>query len=179
MGVKSLNVGLKLPFLDIGTTWTPNDAEAKASWELLVELSTRTAVIGLHDDDGVLREALGSLFQLFGITREILKRYGPGVAPNSKVGEATFGIIAIRILNDVLRPFLSSWHPALDTHEKLRPASSSAAAWEREWDRHVELRADLKALRSKIRAFVDVLGEAAGTQQFAASVQQSADLGPQ
>jgi hypothetical protein len=53
------------------------------------------------------------------------------------------------ILNDVLRPLLSEWHPLLLDHESLRPAGVSAAEHERAWARNAEMRdalADTRAL---------------------------------
>ena len=47
---------------------------------MYIELATRISTQALKDDEGILREALSSLHDLFPITREILKRHGPTVA---------------------------------------------------------------------------------------------------
>ncbi|WP_370135611.1 hypothetical protein [Streptacidiphilus sp. EB103A] len=70
---------LNLHVLEIAGTWEPNDAERRAAWELYVELVTRVSVVPLGTDEGLLREALSSLYSLFGTTREVLRRHGPEV----------------------------------------------------------------------------------------------------
>ena len=77
---KSVEVGLDLRFVKITGTWEPNDAERLAAWELYVELITRVAVVPLPAGEGLLREALTSLYTLFAATRDILRRHGPGIA---------------------------------------------------------------------------------------------------
>jgi len=79
-----------------------------------VELTTRIAVQPLNPEEGLLREALSSLYSIFGVTREILHKAGPSVAK----GPNSFGPVAIEVLNKGLRPFLAKWHPLLFTHEK-------------------------------------------------------------
>ncbi|MDQ2709864.1 MAG: hypothetical protein M3Z25_20555 [Actinomycetota bacterium] len=95
-------------------TWEPDRAQRDAVWELYVELVTRIAVVPLQPGHGVLREALTSLYQLFRITREILRKYGPAVAcPPRKSGQFRFGYLAVWMLNAALRPVLAQWHPEL------------------------------------------------------------------
>lgn len=49
-----------------------NEARRWAAWALYIELKTRITTQALNDDQGLLREALNSLYSLFGSTREIL-----------------------------------------------------------------------------------------------------------
>lgn len=150
-------------------TWTPNEAERDAAWQLLVELVTRTASVGQLDTDGSLREAMTSLYSLFETTRTILKSAGPSAAPNKRNGELSLGIVAVRVLNECIRPFLSHWHPRLKDHEHANEGSP-AVAWEREWPEYDQCQTDLRALRETIRAYIDTLGRAAGTSEFADEV---------
>jgi hypothetical protein len=77
---KQVQVKLAIPFIgEISGIWEPDEAERRAAWELYVELVTRVAVVQLGPVEGLLREALSSLREVFGITREILRRYGPAV----------------------------------------------------------------------------------------------------
>jgi hypothetical protein len=175
---KDVALKIKLPFLDLNTTWTPNRAEKQAAFETLVEYITRTAVIGLKDEDGIIREAMNSLYALFGINRELLKRFGADVAPDKGDGTPSFAVINVRVLNEVLRPFLSTWHPLLDAHEESRPDGVAKVDWERQWSRHDECRAALKDMRVKVRQYIEALGEAAGTQEFAATIKADAEAGP-
>jgi hypothetical protein len=93
---KQVQVKLTIPFIgEISGTWEPDEAERRAAWELYVELVTRVAVVQLGPAEGLLREALSSLREMFGITREILRRYGPAVAPKSAEQEISFGYLAV------------------------------------------------------------------------------------
>ena len=98
--LESIEVTLNIPYLGgIRRTWLPNDAEKKAAWELYVELVTRISVVELKNGEGILREALNSLYSIFQTTREILRWYGADVAVPRKEGELSFGLLAIKILN--------------------------------------------------------------------------------
>ena len=106
MALKIRSVSLNLPFglggMDIDVT----EAEARAAWELYVEFSTRVAAHPLAPGAGSVREALDSVYTLFGTTREVLRDAGPeaGHGPDS------LGPLAIRVLNEGLRPFQVKWH---------------------------------------------------------------------
>jgi hypothetical protein len=140
-------------------TWTPDTSELDAAWELYVELVTRIAVIPLTPETGVIREALTSLYELFGATRAILRKYGPAVArpTHKKEGDYRFGHLAVWLLNANVRPFLSYWHPALQQWEASRPPERSIADHERAWPRAAECRAALEALRQVTIQYAEVL----------------------
>jgi hypothetical protein len=160
---KQVQVKLTIPFIgEISGTWEPDEAERRASWELYVELVTRVAVVQLGPAEGLLREALSSLREVFGITREILRRYGPVVAPKTAEQELSFGYLAVGVLNGALRPLLAVWHPTLAAYEATRPAGASPVDWERQWARADELRAELAATRRLLVEFARTLGEVAG-----------------
>jgi hypothetical protein len=82
-------------------------------WEPLV-LVTWIAVVQLGPAEGLLRE-------VFGLTREILRRYGPAVAPKTAEQEISFEYLAVGVLNGALRPLLAVWHPTLAAYEATRP----------------------------------------------------------
>ena len=52
--------------------------------------------------------------------------HGPGVAKSGNDGTVSFGLIAITVLNNVLRPVLAKWHPLLQDYENARLAGVSA-----------------------------------------------------
>jgi len=137
--------------------WTPDEAERDAAWEMYVELVTRISVMPLAPGHGILREALDSLYQLFGVTREILRKYGPAVARAPKPGEYRFGHVAVWTLNAALRPVLARWHPELQRWEATRPAGRSVVEHEEVWERSAELRADLEALRRLMLQYAEIL----------------------
>lgn len=138
--------------------WEPDESQRKAAWELYVELATRVAVQPLDLDEGSVREALNSLFSLFATTRDVLRRAGPGVG----AARTTVGGIAIIVLNNGLRPFLSKWHPMLQAHEVLRPPSISPKEWERSWKHEAALRGELEALRARLSEYAASLATMAG-----------------
>jgi hypothetical protein len=146
-------VSVKLPFDLGGAEWVPDQAEAEAAWSLYVELVTRVATQGLVDEQGSLREALNSLHALFGATRETLKKGGP------TVGRArdSVGGIAVAVLNQGLRPFLTKWHPALQAWEAARPAGKAPIDHEREWQDMKQARAELRQLNAQLGEYAVAL----------------------
>jgi hypothetical protein len=145
-------------------SWVLDNAQRRAAWEMYVELITRTTVCALDDNDGLVREALSSLHALFGETRRILKASGPDVVVPIEGGTVSFGHIAIDVLNQGLRPFLSKWHPLLQAHESTRQPGVSPAAHERGWVQHDELRQRLKEIRRQMTAYADLLAQACGVE---------------
>ncbi len=107
---------LSAGFLDL--EFAPTDHERRAAWDLYVELATRVATQPLHDEQGADGSALASLHALFGVTRGVLKQYGPGAQ--------NFARVAVAVLNEVLRPFLSRWHPRLDAQGRVPEAERAA-----------------------------------------------------
>jgi len=158
-GVK---VSLTLPFIGgVEGTWKPDESERNAAWEMYVELITRISVVELKSDEGLLREALSSLYTLFGTTRTILRKYGPSIAQPKGEGDLSFGYLAVAILNVVLRPVLAKWHPLLLDHESTRSASVSPLDHEREWDKHGELRQVLNDVRGILIEYTNLLAQVA------------------
>ena len=151
-------VSVSLPFGIGSAEWQADDTERRAAWSLYVELVTRIAVQSLEIDEGLLREALNSLYSLFGTTRQVLKEAGPdvGAAHNSVGG------IAIAVLNRGLRPFLSKWHPRLQAWEVKRPINRSAKEHEQQWSEELELRNALASLRQDLELYALALAEIAG-----------------
>ena len=158
----SISVNLNVPLIGgIAGTWEPNEDEKKAAWEMYVELVTRISVVNLEQDEGLLREALSSLYTLFDTTRKILRKYGPSIA-QPKRDDLSFGYISVNILNTVIRPVLAKWHPILLDYENKRPESLSPLEHERTWERNRELRQELEEVRLKLIEYTDLLSEVAG-----------------
>ncbi len=105
---KLKTIKIKIPWVgEAELEYAP--VERDAAWSLYVELVTRVAVEPLPGDSGLLRESLSSLHELFGSTREVLKRAGPDVGSSTD----SVGGIAIAVLNLGLRPCLTKWHSRL------------------------------------------------------------------
>lgn len=139
----------------MATSETTGERERLAAFDLQVELVTRVGVQRLAADSGSLREALDSLYGLFRTTRDVLRGYGP-VAPAVHSPAET-------LLNDVLRPFLSRWHPRLSDHEVRRPAELTPWEHEQSWPEAARLRAELAALAGPLNEVVSRLAAISGT----------------
>jgi hypothetical protein len=160
--LKHIKVSLKLPYIGgIEGTWEPDESERKAAWELYVELVTRISVTELQPHEGVLREALSSLYTLFDTTRTILRTYGPGIAQPKGGNPLSFGSLAVTMLNVIIRPVLAQWHPMLLDYEHTKESTVSPLIHERQWDKGEELRHVLNEVREVLIAYANILAQVA------------------
>lgn len=170
---KSVEVKLNLKIFEISGTWEPSNAERRAAWELYTELITRVAVVPLEPEEGLVSEALDSLYSLFTSTRDILRRYGPEIAEPKPDGQYNFGYLAVALLNVVLRPFLARWHPALDDWETKRPPGTSRKDHERACPEADKLRRDLDSLRTTVAEYAALLATACGVPDLSTAIPAS------
>jgi hypothetical protein len=165
MPIERIDAMISLAPLGIGTeiggSWSPSSAERRAAWEMYVELITRISVPELRPEEGLTREALLSLYSIFGTTRSILRHHGPDVAKLRRGENTSFGHLAVAILNEVLRPFLAKWHPLLLDWESRRSPDVSALGHESAWEHHAELREELKNIREVLAQYALLLAKAA------------------
>lgn len=155
------SVTVSLPFGIGSASWEADPTERHAAWELYIELVTRVAVQSLSTEEGLMREALNSLYSLFGSTREILRKAGPKVGASRQ----SVGGIAIAVLNNGLRPFLSKWHPQLQEWEVKKTDGVSVQAHEKAWEHEPELRTALEKLRQELEQYANALAEIAGVNE--------------
>jgi hypothetical protein len=161
--IESFDVKLTVGPLSLGGKWVPDKAEAQAAWELYVELITRSAVVGLEPDRGLLREVFMSLYSLFETTRQILKAKGPAMARPKQGGNYSFGYLAVTVLNFGVRPFLERWHPELQHWEAHNPApGKSPLEHEARWKYYDQVRAELKELNDLLREYANLLARVSG-----------------
>lgn len=151
-------VSVSLPFGLGSAEWEADSTERHAAWALYVELVTRISVEPLKDQEGILREALNCLYTLFGTTREVLREAGPGVGASHD----SVGGIAIAVLNQGLRPFLTKWHPSLQVWEAQIKDDVSPKEHEQSWEKEPELRRELEALRHELNIYAQALAQIAG-----------------
>ena len=154
-------VSVSIPFGIGSAEWQADDTERRAAWSLYVELVTRISVQSLEMDEGLLREALNSLYSFFGTTRQVLKDAGPEVGASRN----SVGGIAIAVLNRGLRPFLSKWHPRLQAWEIKRPVDRSPKEHEQQWSEELELRNALASLRQDLEQYALALAEIVGVDK--------------
>ncbi|MDZ8227222.1 hypothetical protein [Nostoc sp. ChiVER01] len=154
-------VSVSLPFGIGSMSWKVDTTQKKAAWSLYVELVTRIAVQPLSVDQGLVREAMNSLYSLFGTTREVLKAAGPDVGASRD----SVGGIAIAVLNNGLRPFLAKWHPLLQAWEARRPIGVSPKEHEQSWSEEPKLRSELEVLRGGLEDYAKALAVIAGVEE--------------
>lgn len=158
---KVKRISTSLPF-GLGQVELESDeATRRAAWALYVELKTRITTETLEKDQGLLREALNSLYSLFASTREILREAGPDVGTSLE----SVGGVAIAVLNVGLRPFLTKWHPALSAWEAQRPANVGPKEHEKNWAEELQMRNELKLLRENLEQYVDALAKVIGVKK--------------
>ncbi len=138
--------GLKLNLGFLQTDWEPQVKDSEAAWEMYVELLTRIATQPLDDDSGMESSALKSVYSLFVITRDILRRYG-----KDSIG---FAKIAIIILNQVIRPFTARWHKASEEGAFQDPEQCTL------------FRDELKTLQVDLGNYMGMLAEIAGVEEI-------------
>ncbi len=136
----SINAGI------LGMEFKPQNADRDAAWEMYVELLTRIATQPLPEPHGDEGTALESVFKLFEITRQVIKRHGWRCIEFTK--------IAVVVLNQIIRPFTARWHRlslqgAFDDPEQC-----------------VQFRQELAELQTRLRGYNRLLAEMAGVEDL-------------
>jgi hypothetical protein len=155
------SLSVSLPFNLGSATWAADPSVQNAAWELYIELATRVSTEPLPPDEGILREALSSLHNLFEVFRDVLRKAGPGVG----VGKQEVGGAAIGVLNKGVRPFLTKWHPLLGDWEALRAQTDSVRAHEAKWGQAADFRKELEAVRAGLVLYANLLSQLAGVNE--------------
>lgn len=140
--------GLKLNIGFLNAEFKPSDPDRHAAWELYVELLTRVTTQSLPLEHGDEKSALDSVFATFPLTREILRKHGPG--------SNEFAKLAIPVLNQIIRPFTAKWH-------KL----SLAGAF-KDVSKCKKFRAELTALQRQLHHYTQALASMAGVEDLTA-----------
>ncbi|MFM7920420.1 MAG: phospholipase effector Tle1 domain-containing protein, partial [Planctomycetaceae bacterium] len=121
--------------------WSPHAADRAFAWDIYIELVTRITVQELKDHEGNSKTALESVYKLFPLSREGMKKYGVDCA-----NAAT--LISI-FLNTRIRWFTAKWHPLA---EQINEGSNSCDP-----SKIAEFRAEL---RNKIQPDLRLLANA-------------------
>ena len=135
----------------LGSAWANveisfDQSDQDAAWELYVEMLLRVVTQPLPSEAGDESTALKSIYALFPVTREILRRRGRSAISFSKV--------AIPIMNQVVRPFTTKWHSQSLTGALGEPG------------KRAEFRKDLEALQSDLRNYNRLLAQIAGVEDL-------------
>ncbi|MDH6626957.1 hypothetical protein M2271_004780 [Streptomyces sp. LBL] len=140
----------------------PSESERMAAFDLQVELVTRIGVQELAPGTGSLREALTSLKSLIDFTRATLHTYSIGLERGTDGGAPTVQSLAYTLINDVIRPFTTPWHPRLAAYEARCPADVAPLDHEADWPEADAVRAELAALRAPLLRIAEGLGDISG-----------------
>ncbi|MFE4540514.1 hypothetical protein ACFRKB_36535 [Streptomyces scopuliridis] len=138
-------------------TFAVNNDSRQVAWQMFVETVTRVSTQPLASDQGVVREALTSMYGLFATTRETLKTSRPSAAVP---GGQTVEYLAITMLNQALRPFLSHWHPRLQEFERDHPDGPESA-----WPENADCRAALREVQRDIYDYAVGFARLAGVRE--------------
>lgn len=141
-GLTSVKLNMKFAEME----FSPNQNDEKAAWEMYVELVTRISTQKLPDEVGDEQTALTSIYSLFNVTRNILKKYGR----NSN----EFTKLSIIILNQVIRPFTAKWHKLTLENALLKP------------EMRKEFRNELSHLQVQLRKYTKMLAEIAKVEDL-------------
>lgn len=149
-------VTLNIPqFADL--SFVVDNTSKKVAWSLFIETITRIATQPLENGTGKLREALSSLYSLFNLSRELLK----GMSPSSEQSSMTVEMLAIRMLNSVIRPRLAKWHRLLSEFEQ-----TNEGKLETEWVYCEDCRKDLEEMRLELIVYSKGFAQLAKVQQI-------------
>lgn len=159
-------MSINLPFGIGGVTIKLSEAQKRAAWSLYVEYSTRITTQPLDSTQGSIREALNSMYKMFDVTRDVLKSAGPGVAKDKD----SLGPLAIKIINQGVRPFIVKWHTILGTFEDQERAEQrdtlaagvDAIIDESKWNQSEAFYDELKVLQGELSEYINGLGQIAG-----------------
>ena len=132
-------IKLNLHFAEL--EFSATDDDQTAAWEMYIELITRVATQPIAIEEGVEDTALLSIYSLFDVTRSILKEKGRNAPAFTK--------IAIIVLNQVIRPFVTKWHK-----KKIEGAFSIKTECQ-------SFRMDLQELQVKLRNYSNLLADLA------------------
>jgi hypothetical protein len=102
-------VEAELSIANIGkVTLRPNDETARIAYQAWVELSTRKVGLAFNENDDVIAEVYSSWYEAFGRLRDLAKSI-PARQIQSSADTRKLVEIMIRVLNDGLRPHLTTW----------------------------------------------------------------------
>lgn len=159
-GTKLGSVTVNIPYAG-SATFVPEESEVRAAWSLYIEISTRVPVQPIDPEYGSIREALNSIYALFGETRRILSQSGPSIAH----GGNSLAPLAIGFLNEGLRPFLTKWHYELQLHEsKYNTPPKSRVEHEKEWPKLNEFKKAYKELQHNLERYQTELKKLCGAR---------------
>ena len=154
----SYSVSIGLPFGLGSRTYDTTPINRIVAWKFYIQLATRKAALPFDEDHDLIVEVYDSLFELFGITRELLLN----LPPSEFQREEGVGPLMLRVLNDGLRPHLTRWQAdfrrwwehAINLEENH---GKTLQEIQRQFPRYAELVVDLQNTNTELSKFGDQL----------------------
>jgi len=142
-------------------SFKPNLGDQQIAYKIWVELSTRKIGLPIDLDHDVISEVYDSWFNFFSITRELIKDIPVNKVKNPSTREVI--TLSINVLNQGLRPHLTSWQ-ARFRHWYNKELDKSEAgidpqAIQAKYPRFVELKADLVTVNQRLIKYRDKMKE--------------------
>jgi len=125
----------------------PSNVDRKAAWDLYVEIYMHELLNPLANKTNSENKKIRDFFEIFAVTRSILKDYG-----SQSIG---FAKVAVVLLNHIIRPFTGKWHKLSEEFSFEDSALLQA-----------EFRMDLNELQTRMRVYTSLLAEMAGFEDF-------------
>ena len=144
------SIKLKVGFAEV--EFGPTEDDQTAAWDMYVELITRITTQPLDDATGDEETALNSVYQLFPITRDILKSKGRNAENFTK--------IAVIVLNQIIRPFTAKWHK-----KKLSGEFSNE-------NECIQFRTELKQLQADLIYYSSLLADMAKVEDLTCLLEE-------
>lgn len=137
---------LKINIKYLQMEWKPQEADQNAAWEMYIELLTRVSTQHLDPSHGDESTALNSIYNLFDLSRSIIRKYGKDCIEFTK--------IAVLVLNQIIRPFTAKWHK-----EMIAGAFKDKA-------KNELFRVELNELQENLRKYTKMLADMAGVEDL-------------
>lgn len=134
------------------------DHQRQVGWKIFTESVTRIVTQSLGTSDGRNDAALASIHRFFSRTRELLQEMPP--SPKPAANNWTVELLAIKMMNGVMRPFLAKWHPIFEKHKENDRYEEPG------WEYRIEFRRELENIRLKLVDHTRALGELVGVARL-------------
>lgn len=127
--------------------------ELQLAYDVWVELSTRKIALPFDDEHDSVHGIHQSWYDFFSITRELLKKV-PARKLRAKQSLSIVTIV-IRVLNEVIRPYLTKWHGKFDSWEASQSSNSHPTVPEEKQKEFPEYAIMIEELKTVNRALVN------------------------
>lgn len=147
---------------------TPNKRDLQIAYQIWTELVTRKAAIPIDPEHDVIHEVYDSWYQLFGKIRLLIADI-PAELIHDHESTSLLVDVAIKTLNDGLRPHLTRWQ-ARYRHwyavEKGKSPETPPQELQMQYPQYDELIADMLAVNSQLKNYAEELRKLFTSKRF-------------